>query len=388
MDERTHTRACTHAPKLANKHEPTRTNTHTCMHARTDFPLKTAAGTRSGFEDDLSAYLETLLVHGGSEASTWPGVDGACNLAELVRRYDFGNAYCHLIPSCPGYHLQDKMHRLGQAKLKSVLQREGNVFPPTNEDRIVYQFSSFSKVTQKFFDQLLASMTVGRDVNGRALGTCKRDFVWPTRLEVKNSTEGYRGKLPTAPHPHTHTLTHTHPLANESKAGASMPGDSKNVMANGLHPDLRSIIRPWSGGRDGGGSALVRARRRSMPHIKTFSRVDGQGVRVSWFCLTSSNMSRAAWGDVQKNGKQIHFLHWELGVLFTPQSLLRLPAGQAFSCSSGHTSSTQTDVTGVEIRTTQPDPTPRDQNKLRVVMPIPYQLPAKWYERDEEPWHW
>ena len=132
----------------------------------------------------------------------------------------------------------------------------------------------------------------------------------------------------------------------------------------------------------------MRARRRSMPHIKTFSRVDGQGVRVSWFCLTSSNMSRAAWGDVQKNGKQIHFLHWELGVLFTPQSLLRLPAGQAFSCSSGHTSSTQTDVTGVEIRTTQPDPTPRDQNKLRVVMPIPYQLPAKWYERDEEPWHW
>ena len=52
-----------------------------------------------------------------------------------------------------------------------------------------------------------------------------------------------------------------------------------------------------------------------MPHIKTFLRYAGQ--RLAWTLLTSHNLSKAAWGRVQKKGKpDEHFQidSYELGV--------------------------------------------------------------------------
>lgn len=42
-----------------------------------------------------------------------------------------------------------------------------------------------------------------------------------------------------------------------------------------------------------------------MPHIKTFGRyreVAGQGTQLAWLLLASHNLSKAAWGTLQKNG--------------------------------------------------------------------------------------
>jgi hypothetical protein len=53
----------------------------------------------------------------------------------------------------------------------------------------------------------------------------------------------------------------------------------------------------------------------AMPHIKTFLRYAGQ--RLAWTLLTSHNLSKAAWGRVQKKGKpDEHFQidSYELGV--------------------------------------------------------------------------
>lgn len=58
-----------------------------------------------------------------------------------------------------------------------------------------------------------------------------------------------------------------------------------------------------------------------MPHIKTYTRVyqDKNGKSfIAWHLLTSANLSRAAWGEYQKNKTQIYIKSFELGVLFYP----------------------------------------------------------------------
>jgi hypothetical protein len=40
-----------------------------------------------------------------------------------------------------------------------------------------------------------------------------------------------------------------------------------------------------------------------MPHIKTYCRFQGQ--RLAWLLVCSHNMSKAAWGALQKKGEQL-----------------------------------------------------------------------------------
>lgn len=57
-----------------------------------------------------------------------------------------------------------------------------------------------------------------------------------------------------------------------------------------------------------------------MPHIKTYTRVFAgpKRNRIAWYLLTSANLSRAAWGEYQKNRTQLHIKSYELGVLICP----------------------------------------------------------------------
>lgn len=55
-------------------------------------------------------------------------------------------------------------------------------------------------------------------------------------------------------------------------------------------------------------------RKTVMPHIKTYARISGG--ELEWFLLTSANLSRAAWGQFQKEKTQIYIKSYELGVLF------------------------------------------------------------------------
>ncbi len=54
--------------------------------------------------------------------------------------------------------------------------------------------------------------------------------------------------------------------------------------------------------------------------------------RAHRVCLTSANMSKAAWGALQKEGGQLMVRNFEIGVLFVPSRFaphLRLVAGSA-----------------------------------------------------------
>ncbi|PIO68976.1 hypothetical protein TELCIR_09216 [Teladorsagia circumcincta] len=60
-----------------------------------------------------------------------------------------------------------------------------------------------------------------------------------------------------------------------------------------------------------------------MPHVKTYTDiVDGV---PQWILVTSANLSKAAWGDLQKNKTQLMVRSYELGVLITDPERVKLP---------------------------------------------------------------
>jgi tyrosyl-DNA phosphodiesterase-1 len=69
-------------------------------------------------------------------------------------------------------------------------------------------------------------------------------------------------------------------------------------------------------------SSYTVGRQYLMPHIKTFTRVyldtNTNKYAMAWFLLTSHNLSRAAWGDLQVNDTQLYIKSYELGVFLAP----------------------------------------------------------------------
>lgn len=58
------------------------------------------------------------------------------------------------------------------------------------------------------------------------------------------------------------------------------------------------------------------------PHIKTFARVSDK--EAAWFCLTSANLSTAAWGQLQVKETQLMIRNYEVGVLFLPSKMNKM----------------------------------------------------------------
>jgi len=196
-----------------------------------------------------------------------------------------------------------------------------------------------------------------------------------------------------------------------------MPGQKKITS----DPRVRDRLRLWSHGEEEPATSFMQARRNVMPHIKTFTRC-GRGnskmaQQVAWVLLTSSNISRSAWGALQKKGTQLFCCHWELGVLFTPRSLQamrhryscsnitrrRLPvdlglrekhkeAEEAEEEEEEEASTQESDPSPlVELRTTEvPDgdtASEASEEGRWCTVPLPFQVPPKPYLPHSVPWH-
>ncbi len=49
---------------------------------------------------------------------------------------------------------------------------------------------------------------------------------------------------------------------------------------------------------------------------------DVDSKKLAWFLLTSANLSKAAWGKLNKNRDHLSVMSWEAGVLFVPQVMV------------------------------------------------------------------
>ncbi|XP_023914252.1 tyrosyl-DNA phosphodiesterase 1-like isoform X1 [Quercus suber] len=127
-----------------------------------------------------------------------------------------------------------------------------------------------------------------------------------------------------------------------------------------------------------------------MPHIKTFTRYNAQ--KLAWLLLTSSNLSKAAWGALQKNNSQLMIRSYELGVLFLPSSFERY--GSGFSCTSNGDikedkcrSLENSEVRRTKLVTlTWQGSRNSDSSSDVIPLPVPYELPPQPYTSEDVPW--
>nr|XP_034834274.1 probable tyrosyl-DNA phosphodiesterase [Maniola hyperantus] len=61
-------------------------------------------------------------------------------------------------------------------------------------------------------------------------------------------------------------------------------------------------------------------RSRAMPHVKSYCR--WRDARAAYFLLTSANVSKAAWGSVNKGNRALRLMSYEAGVMLLPRVLI------------------------------------------------------------------
>lgn len=146
-------------------------------------------------------------------------------------------------------------------------------------------------------------------------------------------------------------------------------------------------------------------RQYAMPHIKTYARY--QGSDLAWVLLASHNLSKAAWGSLQKKETQLMIRSYEMGVLFVPsaEQSFRSSTYCGFSCTDENrldrSLSTPSPLTSSEGMTqvklakkgkykclggTQDGEDPPSTSEDEVVFPLPYPLPAQPYSKEDIPW--
>ncbi|KAJ9566540.1 hypothetical protein OSB04_002506 [Centaurea solstitialis] len=318
-----------------------------------DFPWKNQDNSNKGsaFETDLIDYLSILK---------WP--EFSVKLPELgsftlnssfFKRFDYSSAAVRLIASVPGYHSGSNVKKWGHMKLRSVLQN--CVFDKEFQNSpLIYQFSSLGSLDEKWMTEFAFSMSSGVSDDKKPLGPGEPLIIWPTVEDIRCSLEGYA-------------------------AGSCVPSPQKNVEK----AFLKKYWAKWKASHTG--------RCRAMPHIKTFTRYNGQNL--AWFLLTSSNLSKAAWGALQKNNTQLMIRSYELGVLFLPSSTKH---DHSFSCTGNENplenSCGSSSKTPEAKRTKLVTLTSVHSKKLDlpevITLPVPYELPPQRYSSEDVPWSW
>jgi len=102
--------------------------------------------------------------------------------------------------------------------------------------------------------------------------------------------------------------------------------------------------------------------------VKVESKQKEVVYKLPWVILTSSNLSKAAWGCLQKKNTQLMIRHYEAGVMFLPWLCDDQQQNVLFQV--GESSQEQ------------------KENCLQVSFPLPYTLPIKPYSKKDKAWLW
>ncbi|XP_027361209.1 tyrosyl-DNA phosphodiesterase 1 isoform X2 [Abrus precatorius] len=301
-----------------------------------DFPWKdqNSLSKGSGFENDLVEYLNMLKWPEFSVKLPSLGNFSIC--PSFFKKFDYGDARVRLIASVPGYHSGAGLKKWGHMKLRSLLQ-ECTFDEKFKKSPLVYQFSSLGSLDEKWMAELASSMSAGISEDKTPLGMGEPQIIWPTVEDVRCSIEGYA-------------------------AGSAIPSPQKNVEK----VFLKRYWAKWKADHTG----------------------------RSWFLLTSANLSKAAWGALQKNNTQLMIRSFELGVLFLPSLFKR--HGFAFSCTSNvvskdKCSSKETSEMKKTKLVTLPGLTREkmhSSSEVDIPLPVPYELPPLPYSSQDVPWSW
>lgn len=232
------------------------------------------------------------------------GKCGGFDAAELDH-YDFSTAAVAIVSSVPGYHSGQQLSDWGQLRLKQLLARHVKIQAEDGEhgeQGIICQASSFGNLPKKWLDDFHSTLAT---TSATRKAKPPMYLVAPTISQIRDSVEGWVSSV----------------ALFISKATVT---------------SCQSLWRRW------GPSAASRDRRsklraEAMPHVKTFCRFgqlkgpcgktpgeSGETMGVFWLYIGSHNLSKSAWGEVQKGGTQLCVRSYEMGVVFLPSRLALL----------------------------------------------------------------
>lgn len=199
-------------------------------------------------------------------------------------KYDFSTSDAALIASIPGKQAPGSKE-WGQLALEHFLRKR-----PAHERAwpAVCQFTSFGSQTmpKKYgtdacwaLDEF-AQRALVREANAPV------HFVFPSNLDCRRSIVGY-----------------AHGLFFVNKEASAACYESR----------IRPRLCWWNA------AAAYPSRDRAFPHMKSYFAFNPTDPRhLSWACITSANLSKAAWGKFTLKG-DLSISSWELGVLIMPE---------------------------------------------------------------------
>ncbi|XP_077420084.1 tyrosyl-DNA phosphodiesterase 1 [Vanacampus margaritifer] len=268
------------------------------------------------FKRDL---LEYLASYRAPELEEW---------IQRIKEHNLSETRVYLVGSTPGRYVGPDMERWGHLRLRKLLYEHTDCIPGEEQWPVVGQFSSIG--------------SMGVDKTKWLAGEFQRTF---TTL----------GKSSVRPSPAVHLL---YPSVEDVRmslegypAGGSLPYSIQTAQKQLW---LHSYFHRWKADATG--------RTHAMPHIKTYMRASPDFTQLAWFLVTSANLSKAAWGALEKNNTQVMVRSYELGVLYVPSAF--------------------------NMKTFPVRKNPFPVTSSSSGFPVPFDLPPTCYTPKDQPWIW
>ncbi|XP_062245748.1 tyrosyl-DNA phosphodiesterase 1 [Platichthys flesus] len=268
------------------------------------------------FKRDLLEYLASYRV---PELEEW---------IQRIKEHDLSETRVYLVGSTPGRYVGENMERWGHLRLRKLLHDHAEPIPGEEQWPVIGQFSSIGSMGLDKTKWLAGEFQ--RTLTTLGKSSLRSDtpvhLVFPSVDDVRTSLEGY-------------------------PAGGSLPYSLQTAQKQLW---LHSYFHRWKANTTG--------RSHAMPHIKTYMRASPDFTELAWFVVTSSNLSKAAWGALEKNNTQVMVRSYELGVLYLPSAF------------------------GMKTFPVLKDPFPVSSSSTG--FPVPFDLPPVCYSPKDQPWIW
>ncbi|XP_047436073.1 tyrosyl-DNA phosphodiesterase 1 [Mugil cephalus] len=268
------------------------------------------------FKKDL---LEYLASYRAPELEEW---------IQRIKEHDLSETRVYLVGSTPGRYVGENMERWGHLRLRKLLHNHTDPIPGEERWPVIGQFSSIGSMGLDKTKWLTGEFQ--RTLTTLGKSSLRPDpsmhLVYPSVEDVRTSLEGY-------------------------PAGGSLPYSIQTAQKQLW---LHAYFHRWKANTTG--------RSHAMPHIKTYMRASPDFTELAWFLVTSANLSKAAWGALEKNNTQVMVRSYELGVLYVPSAF--------------------------NMKTFPVDRNPFPVSSSSSGFPVPFDLPPTCYSPKDQPWIW
>ncbi|XP_023331036.1 probable tyrosyl-DNA phosphodiesterase [Eurytemora carolleeae] len=245
---------------------------------------------------------------------------------DAISNCDMSAINVFFVASVPNSHRDGDIYRWGHRAVSKILKQ--HVSEEARRWPVKVQCSSIGSLgnspDQWFEHELGRSLSCYNGTSGAFPSSGQMELIYPSHNDVMSSYDGPLG-------------------------GGCLP---YRQQTHSKQPWLIDHMYNWR--------AAASDRTRAMPHIKTYTRLDSDNEKMAYFLLTSANLSKAAWGSMNKAGNSCMIMSYEAGVLFIPKFIT---GENLFS------------VSGFESRLS---------GSSR--FPLHYDLPLQKYSGSEKPW--